>query len=97
MLGFVLRNLRKCQVLSYTVPVRSEVSVNCIMQDIWWNSLSSRRSSARLTMFHKAIKGDVAIPIDELKLQNRTPEFDVLTTITSTSVPTRQTMRSPLL
>ena len=37
-----------------------EVSVNQIVQDLRW------RSSARLTMFYKAINGDVAILIDEL-------------------------------
>ena len=55
-----------------------EVSVNQIIQDLGWDSLSSRRSSARLTMFYKATKGDVTIPIDELatKPDTRTRRAD---------------------
>ena len=48
-----------------------EVSVNQIVQDLRW------RSSARLTMFYKAINGDVAILIDELITKNQTPATHV--------------------
>ena len=49
-----------------------------LIQDLGWDSLSSRQSSARLTMFYKATKGDVAIPIDELatKPDTRTGRAD---------------------
>ena len=55
-----------------------EVSVNQIIQDLGWDLLSSRRSSARLTMFYKATKSDVTIPIDELatKPDTRTRRAD---------------------
>ena len=49
-----------------------EVSVNQIIQDLGWDSLSSGRSSARLILFYKATKGDVAIPIDELATKQDT-------------------------
>ena len=42
-----------------------EVSVSQIIAKLGWESLISRRSNARLTMFYKATKGEVAIPLNQ--------------------------------
>ena len=53
-----------------------EVSVNQIIQNLGWDLVSSRGYSARLIMFYKAIKSDVAIPIDELATRPDTRTAD---------------------
>ena len=60
----------KRQGARWAKGVHEIVSVSGILRELGWKELASRRKEQRLTMLHKILHGELAIPLDAVKIKH---------------------------